>query len=143
MMSEETADNVIHVQFGQTRQTKKTDDPPRNPLYDPATFAPDPLGIKKRDVFAKYIEEGMVSVTLDPRAQGARVPKAFGDREELVLNFSHRFFIEDFAFDADAICASLSFSGKPFYCIVPWASVKMLLSHHNNAVTVFDMKMLY
>ena len=79
----------------------------------------------------------------DPRIKGVSVPAHFADRSELVLNFSHRFFIDDFTYDERAVCASLSFSGRPYFCVVPWASVKMLLSHHDNAVAVFDADMLY
>ncbi len=142
--------NVIRVNFGQARPTSPQleeaaeeesceDELP----YDISTFPEDPLALKKLGVFKRYIEEGMVSLTLDPRMQGVSVPDRFADRPELVLNFSYRFFIDDFAFNEHAVCASLSFSGRPFFCVVPWGAVKMMLSHYDNAVAVFDADMLY
>ncbi len=142
-------ENVIRVNFGQPRATtpepevvaeeELSDDYP----YDISAFPEDPLALKKLGVFKGFIEEGMVSVTLDPRLKGVSVPDRFADRPELVLNFSYRFFIDDFMFNEHAVCASLSFSGKPYFCVVPWSAVKMMLSHHDNSVAVFDADMLY
>lgn len=149
--SEETLPgNVIQVNFGQPRSTSGVDDAkareaveePEYP-YDISTFPTDPLALKKLGVFKKYIEQGMVSVTLDPRIEGVSVPDHFTNRPELVLNFSYRFFIDDFSFNEHAVCASLSFSGRPFFCVVPWGAVKMMLSHHDNSMAVFDAEMLY
>ncbi len=58
---------------------------------DLATFEPDPLASKKLEIFEKFIELGMVSVTLDPGGRGVSVPQQFMGRSQLVLNFSHRF----------------------------------------------------
>lgn len=140
--SEQLPDNVIRVNFGQPRVAPEPE-PEELPPYDASIIPDDPLATRKYDIFCKYIDEGMVSVTLDPRVEGVSVPPQFADRPELVLNFSHRFFIEDFSYDERAVCASLSFSGRPYYCVVPWASVKMMLSHHDNAVAVFDADVLY
>ena len=144
----EEPENVIRVNFGAPRAPKtpgERDEPaapaPQYP-YDVEAFEPDPLALKKLGVFKAYIEQGMVSVTLDPKRAGVSVPQHFVDRPELVLNFSHRFFIDDFTFNEHAVSASLSFSGRPFLCVVPWGAVKMLLSHYDNAVSVFDAEML-
>lgn len=137
-MSEES-DNVIHVQFGAPRVAEPPAGPP---FYDPSTLEPDPLATKKLEIFEKFIDLGMVSVTLDPGGPGVSVPDQFVGRPQLVLNFSHRFYIDDFTYDEHAVCASLSFSGQPFYCVVPWIAVQVLLSHHDNAVAVFDAELL-
>lgn len=134
---EEVPNNVIRVNFGAAAA-----EPELEP-YDSSQFPDDPLAAKKYDIFSKYIDNGMVSITLDPRTDGVVVPEHFARRPELVLNFSHRFYIEDFTYDQRAVCASLSFSGRPFYCVVPWGAVKMLLSHHDNSVAVFDADMLF
>lgn len=142
--TEDLPENVIHINFGQPRPAKETpQDLAELAPYDADLIPEDPLAVKKYGIFCKYVDNGMVSVTLDPRQQGVSVPKHFADRSDLVLNFSHRFFIEDFSYDEVAICASLSFSGRPHYCIVPWGAVKMLLSHHDNAVAVFDADVLF
>lgn len=136
-------DNVIHVNFGQA-SSRAGEPEERAPGEGGLEELPaDPLARKKHDIFSKFIEEGMVSVTLDPRGEGVCVPPQFDQRPELVLNFSHRFFIDDFTYDERAVCASLSFSGQPFYCVVPWSAVKLLHSSHDNSVAVFDADMLY
>jgi hypothetical protein len=133
-------DNVIHVDFGAPRAPAVEPDTP--PYYDVGTFDPDALAFKKLEIFTEFVDAGMVSVTLDASAQGVCVPPQFEGRPELVLNFSHRFYIEDFTYDEHAICASLSFSGTPFYCVVPWKAVKILLCHDDNRVAVFDASLI-
>lgn len=134
-------DNVIHVDFG-ARRARRTIEEPEPPFYNVDTFVMDPLAVKKLEIFSEFVDGGMVSVTLDASAPGVCVPPQFAGRPELVLNFSHRFYIKDFTYDEHAICASLSFSGTPFYCVVPWGAVKILLSHHDNRVAVFDASLL-
>ena len=147
---EDLPENVIRVDFGAHRSDvasaasyNAVAEVEELLPYDSNAIPDDPLASKKYGIFCKYIDNGMVSVTLDPRIKGVSVPAHFADRSELVLNFSHRFFIDDFMYDDRVVCASLSFSGRPYFCVVPWASVKMLLSHHDNAVAVFDADMLY
>ena len=133
-------DNVIHVNFGGPRH--EVVEPETPPYYDIDTFDLDALAFKKLEIFAEFVDAGMVSVTLDSTAPGVCVPPQFEGRPELVLNFSHRFYIEDFTYDEHAICASLSFSGSPFYCVVPWKAVKILLCHSDNRVAVFDASLI-
>ncbi|MEM1348163.1 MAG: ClpXP protease specificity-enhancing factor SspB [Myxococcota bacterium] len=143
MSKDDSMDNVIRVDFSALRE--EAPDPNTEAivgLYDPTLFDEDPLAAKKLEIFAEFIAQGMVSVTLDPKATGVSVPKQFRDMPQLVLNFSHRFYIEDFTYDAHAVCASLSFQGVEYYCVVPWAAVQMLLSRHDNRVAVFDANLL-
>lgn len=131
--------NVIHVNFGAPREPEE---PERHPNYQPELFPEDPLATKKLDTFAKFIDESLVSVTLDPSVSGVMVPEQFRSQPRLVLNFSHRFFIEDFSYDEEAICCSLSFGGRAFYCVVPWAAVKMLRHKEDGTIAVFDPDLL-
>ena len=138
-------DNVIRVNFGAPRAPAKPARDPRQDeraSYDASIIPEDPLAAKKLEIFSKFIDLGMVSVTFDTRQPGVSVPARFHHQPSLVLNFSHRFFIEDFTYDELAVCASLSFGGQPFYCVVPWAAVKMLHSHHDKSAAVFDEGML-
>lgn len=140
MSDKEQRDNVIHVNFGASSSSPVDVASMPTPMtpYDPALLPDDELAPKKFEIFGKFIENGMVSVTFDTRVPGVEIPPLFRDRPRLVLNFSHKFFIDDFSFDPMAVCASLSFGGQPYFCVVPWASVKMFLSHYDNAVAVFE-----
>lgn len=140
----EVPDNVIRVNFGAPRTPAPAAAPPAPAAsYDAQIIPEDLLAQKKLEVFEKFIDMGMVSVTFDTRVPGVSVPPQFRGRPSLVLNFSHRFGLSDFTYDGLAVCASLSFGGQAFYCVVPWAAVKMLLSHHDNAVAVFDESVLF
>lgn len=150
-MSDEQETNVIRVDFGRRRVTPQgqAPQPPRDPRmapqahYDPTDFEDDPMASTKLEVFTKFIDQGKVAVTLDATAPGVCVPDQFSQQPQLVLNFSLRFFIDDFTYDELAIGATLSFGGKPFYCVVPWGAVKMLMSHHDNRVAVFDESAMF
>jgi hypothetical protein len=139
---EQPADNVIQVNFGQPRPKPGAKPAPAKkaplvPKYDASQFEEDPYAAKKLEVFSRFIEESKVAVTFSTFWPGVSVPAQFMKRHELVLNFSHRFLIEDFTYDEHAICASLSFGGEPFYCVVPWAAVRMMFCHATNEAISF------
>jgi hypothetical protein len=136
-------DNVIQVNFGQPRPAKPAAAAPAKPAaivpkYDLDEFEEDPLAHAKLEAFSRFIEESKVAVTLNTFWPGVHVPEQFTKRSELVLNFSHRYYIDDFTYDEHAICATLSFGGEPFYCIVPWAAVRMLFCHATNEALAFE-----
>ena len=110
-------DNVISVPFGQAEAQAPA-----------AGKAPaDLMSRHKHVVFSKLIERGQVHVVLDPRVEGVCVPEELQEQEELVLSFSHRFFLPDFTHDDHAVCGSLAFGRQDVYCVVPWAAVRGLL----------------
>lgn len=79
--------------------------------------------LEKHAVFEKLLEDGIASVHFDPRCPGVLVPPWLNDQPVLVLNFSHQFLVDDFEYDDDMAFASLSFSGRPQPCRVPWSAV--------------------
>ncbi len=83
-----------------------------------------PLALQgKHRVFEAMLEHGLTAVVLDPQLPGVVVPRWLHKQDTLVLNYSWRFQISDFRFDAEAVEASLSFRGTPTYCRVPWDAV--------------------
>jgi stringent starvation protein B len=78
---------------------------------------------EKREYFALQLNAGVTSLHLDPRCPGVQVPLRFAELEWLILNYSYRYGVRDFAFDDDAVFASLTFAGQPFPCRVPWKAV--------------------
>lgn len=78
---------------------------------------------KKREIFSLCLESGVTSVVLDATVSGVVVPDRFKGARDLVLNYSYRYDLPDFSFDEKLIVGSLSFSGAPFKCIVPWNAV--------------------
>lgn len=92
----------------------------------------DPSASEKHAVFSRFAEKGKVMVTLDARRPGVSVPSRFVDEPQLNLDFSLRFGLADFAYDARGVRASLSFQRQPFFCDVPWSAVYALFSHADN-----------
>lgn len=82
----------------------------------------------KVDHFSELIREGLVAVTFDTRAPGVKLPPNFAGKPALVLNFSHRFLIEDFGWDELGVRATLSFNDGPTLCDIPWRAVFLLSS---------------
>lgn len=92
----------------------------------------DPSASEKHAVFSRFAEQGKVMVTLDARRPGVSVPPSLASEPQLNLDFSHRFGVADFAYDARGVRASLSFNRQPYFCEVPWSAVYSLLSHADN-----------
>lgn len=78
---------------------------------------------EKRLLFAHLLESGITALHLDGRHAGVRVPARFRKDAWVVLNYSYNYHIADFRFDDEGIEASLSFSGQPYPCYVPWEAV--------------------
>lgn len=77
----------------------------------------------KKEFFSRALQGGIASLYLAPTTKGVVVPERFRGTSELVLNYSYRYHIADFNFDDERVVASLSFSGFPFQCVVPWDAV--------------------
>lgn len=118
----ETPDNVVRVNFGAPPAIAETR---------------DPLAEEKLEIFSRLIEQGMVLVTLNTRAEGVSVPAQHIGNPQLHLNFSLRFFIDDFEYDEHGVRASLSFRGTPHFCDLPWHAVYMLRSQADETILVF------
>ncbi|MFT5430514.1 MAG: stringent starvation protein B [Myxococcota bacterium] len=86
-------------------------------------------GGDKKTVFSDMLEAGMVMLHLDARRIGVEVPPALSVDHHLRLNFSYRFHLEHFEVTKNGIEASLSFSGVPHACEVPWSAVFAMTSH--------------
>jgi stringent starvation protein B len=66
-----------------------------------------------------------IYVHLDPRRPGVTVPPWFKKQPQLVLQIGLNMAIPipDLRLDDDGMRCTLSFSGSPFYCVVPWSVV--------------------
>ncbi len=92
----------------------------------PAMDVRDPES--KKAVLAELLEQGMVLVTLDARAEGVDVPKHLRDDAQLRLNLSYRFGLP-MKLDDDGVSATLTFAGSPYACRLPWCAIYLLVSH--------------
>ena len=83
----------------------------------------------KKDVCNALLEGDSVFVHLDPRREGVVVPKHFSQQAQLVLQIGLNMPrpIPDLEVDDDAISCTLSFSGTPCWCRMPWPSVFALV----------------
>lgn len=78
---------------------------------------------QKWELFARLLETGVASLHLDARRDGVHVPVQLRTQNWLILNYSYRYGISDFSFDAQVVVATLSFGGRPYLCRVPWSAV--------------------
>ena len=83
----------------------------------------------KRQTLLQYLQRGVAMVHLDARRAGVVVPPQYASDAHLRLNLSYRYAIPDFQIDDRRIQATLSFSGAPFQCILPWESIFGITSH--------------
>lgn len=118
---DQTTDNVVRVAFGGPTLAVRS----------------DPADRDKLEVFSKLIDQGMVLVSLDARPEAVAVPPQHKDNLQLALNFSHRFGLDDFAYDERGVRASLSFNRQPFFCDIPWSAVFLMRSQVTGEVVLF------
>lgn len=87
---------------------------------DDDASAPD-----KRRTLEELLARGPVLVHVDARRAEVSVPARFRADASLVLRFGYHLTpaIGDLTVDDDAIAGSLTFSGQPFRCILPWTAV--------------------
>jgi stringent starvation protein B len=84
--------------------------------------------LPKKEVALALLErsnDSGIYVHLDPRRAGVTVPQWFKKQPRLVLQIGLNMAIPipDLRLDDEGMTCTLSFSGSPFYCVVPWASV--------------------
>ncbi len=84
----------------------------------------------KHQVALKLLESSGIFIHLDPRHPDVMVPAQFKTQRELVLQFglNMRVPIKDLEVEPDAICGTLSFSRRPFWCRIPWTAVYAIVS---------------
>ena len=68
------------------------------------------------------LENGVTMIHLLRNRPGVVVPESC-NTNVVHLNFSYRYMIPDCCVDERGIRASLSFSGVPFFCDIPWEAV--------------------
>jgi len=83
----------------------------------------------KRQTLLHFLERGVTMVHLDARKPGVVVPSQYAQEPHLRLNLSYRYNIPDLEMGERRVQATLSFSGRPFRCLLPWESIFGITSH--------------
>ena len=91
---------------------------------------------QKREVLEQLLDEGMVLVTLDARRDDVSVPQHLKCDPQLRLNLSYRFGLP-LDIDDEGVHTTLTFSGQPFECRLPWSSIYLFVSHNNGKPYLF------
>jgi stringent starvation protein B len=94
----------------------------------------------KRDAFLAFYGEGWVSVHLDARRLGVKVPGEFGDNRHLVLQYGRDMpvAIPDLSVDDDGIRATLSFSRTPHATFIPWTAVYIVACTDGRGILYYE-----
>jgi stringent starvation protein B len=79
----------------------------------------------KRRTLEALLGRGPVLVHVDARRAEVQVPTRFRADPSLVLRFGYGLTpaIADLVVDENAIQGTLTFSGQPFHCVLPWTAV--------------------
>jgi stringent starvation protein B len=83
----------------------------------------------KRDVTLALLERSTVSIHLDPRLDGVKVPSWFKNQPQLVLKIglSMAIPIPDLEIDDAGLSCTLSFNRSPHFCSIPWQAIYALV----------------
>ncbi|MBN1961893.1 MAG: hypothetical protein JW841_13185 [Deltaproteobacteria bacterium] len=90
----------------------------------------------KKTVLNELLAQGMVLVTLDARSDGVDVPQHLRGDAQLRLNLSYRFGLP-MQLDDVGVNATLTFSGTPYPCRLPWSAIYLLVSHVSGRPILF------
>lgn len=79
----------------------------------------------KRRTFEALLARGAVLVHVDARRAEVNVPPRFRADPSLVLRFGYDLSpaITDLHVDDEAVSGTLTFSGQPYRCVLPWTAV--------------------
>jgi hypothetical protein len=97
------------------------------------------LSMEKLDRFRMFIEHNLTAVTFDTRVSGVEVPRQFRGVPRLILNFSHNFRIEDFAYDEQGVRATLSFDTGDFFVQIPWDAIYVMMVPKTKEAAMWDV----
>ena len=94
----------------------------------------------KRDAFLAFYAEGWVSVHIDARRDGVKVPPDFTDNRHLVLQYGRDMpvAIPDLSVDDDGIRATLSFSRSPHTTFIPWSAVYIVACTDGRGILYYE-----
>jgi len=90
----------------------------------------------KKDVLVELLDQGMVLVTLDARAEGVDVPRHLREDAQLRLNLSYRFGLP-MELDEAGVRATLTFAGSAYPCRLPWRALYLFVSHVTGRPVLF------
>lgn len=90
----------------------------------------------KRTVLEKLLEQSMVLITLDARADQVMVPSHLQGDPQLRLNLSFRFGLP-IEITETGVSVTLTFGGVPSECFLPWHSIYMFVSHSTGQPFMF------
>ena len=90
----------------------------------------------KKDVALAFLERSSVYVHLDPRPASVIVPPRFKTQPKLILQVGLNMALPilNLRVDDEGMGCTLSFDRKPFFCVVPWASVFAMVGDDGRAM---------
>lgn len=86
------------------------------------------LSKRKRAELESRLAQGLVQVRLNSTIEGISLPDFLMDRVQVTLNLSYAFRAKIFEIDEQGVRVTLSFSGQPFLCVLPWDSFYFMQS---------------
>jgi hypothetical protein len=97
----------------------------RGQAYEQSAFSDALKKMLSRDALKETLLRGSVLVAVDATRDDVVVPTTFKTDPQLVLRIGYDLQppIHDLVISSSGIFGSLSFSGVPFYCKIPWSAV--------------------
>lgn len=89
----------------------------------------------KQDLLREWLSTGMTIIHLDSRFPGVDLPpaaiRASEAADHVRISLSWQFRVP-LSLDSDAVRATLSFSGVPHDCVIPWDAIYAISRHGMN-----------
>jgi stringent starvation protein B len=90
---------------------------------------------EKREKLLEMLDSGprgLVALHVLPDVEGVELPSHLMVMDKVCLNVAYGFNLSEFRIDEHGVIATLSFSRRPFRCVIPWESVWAILSPEEN-----------
>ena len=91
----------------------------------------------KHDLLLHLLSEGYAMVCLDARAEGVDVPKTHKTNPKLSLVFNLN-FKRPIDVTTEGVVATLSFSGRPHRCVLPFTAVWAIYEPHTQKGQIWE-----
>jgi len=84
------------------------------------------LSNEKLNYFSELIDRGLTQVLVNSRIDNVSLPQNLIGNIGTPINWSHKFKLNDFIYDDEAISGTLSFNKNPFFVFLPWESIWLI-----------------
>lgn len=91
----------------------------------------------KHQTLLNRLDQGMTCIFINSECENVSLPPHLMNQPQVVLNLSYQFHLKLFEINRWGVEASVSFSGQPFHCRLPWDCIYYIQSANQREEGIF------